>query len=98
MEMYLRRSSAFADLQPQSKILEATRRRTEKLVNDDQEEYGALRARIVWANPDDVVVTERYDTDHPDDSIDGTSHSSVCKPNEGYPLPWEFVETGKCSA
>lgn len=95
LNMYLSSSSAFTDLQQGSAILVETRRRTEQLVKDAGLE--ALRARIVWANPDQVVIAERYDTDYADDAVDNTSHASVCKPRLGYELPWRFVEQGRVS-
>lgn len=93
VNMYLREASAYTDLQPGSTTLVETRRRTEKLAAESKD-LGALRAQIIWANPDDVVIAERYDTDRVDDSIDGTSHTSVCKPSAGYSVPWSFAETG----
>jgi len=94
LNMYLRRSSAYTDLQPRSDLLANTRQRTERLVSDHRQELAALRASILWANPDDVVLAERYDTDHVDDSVDGTSHITVCKPSNAYEMPWPFVEHG----
>ena len=93
--MVLRRSSAFTDLQPDSQILIYTRERTEALVDQRPTDLAALRARILWANPDNVVVTERYRTDIADDAVDDTTHRSVCKPKHPYDAPWLFVETGK---
>jgi pimeloyl-ACP methyl ester carboxylesterase len=95
VEMLLRRSSAFSDLQPGSSFLVDTRRRTEQLVVQSPELCRSLRAALLWANPDDVVLTERYDSDFVDDSVDGTTHSSVCKPHDGFTTPWTFVETGQ---
>ena len=98
LNMHLRRSSAFSDLQPSSMILAETRLRTEAILSSEHgSELSALRARILWANPDDVVLTERYRTDLVDDSADGTTHSTVCKPRHpAYTRPWRFVEgTGR---
>ncbi len=96
IEMKLRLSTAYTDLKPSSPILRETRARTEKAVNGA--EGGALKALrpdILWANPDQVVLAERYDTDRSSRSVDNTTHSSVCKPRERYATPWSFVETGK---
>jgi len=93
--MVLRRSSAFTDLEPNSEILNQTRQRTESLIDNYAADLGSLRARILWANPDNVVVTERYRTDMVDDAVDSTTHRSVCKPHDAYHAPWLFVETGK---
>jgi pimeloyl-ACP methyl ester carboxylesterase len=93
VNLYLRRSTAFTDLQPDSVFLRETRLRTEaNLAGDKADELEALRARIVWANPDDVVLTERYTSDRRDVSADGRSHSSVCKPDYTYELPWRFLD------
>ncbi|KSU66880.1 MULTISPECIES: esterase/lipase family protein [Rhodococcus] len=101
IEVFLRRAPAFSDLQPGSEVLERTRRRTEMYVKEPGCE--ALKARIVWANPDNVVITDRYDTDFVDESIDETSHTTVCKPraaelapksSKAFEMPWIFIETG----
>jgi hypothetical protein len=93
VEMFVSRSSAYTDLQPDSPTLISTQRRTERLAIAPGCE--ALRARIVWANPDDVVIPERYDTDYVDDSWDDTTHSTVCKPRrQTFEAPWGFVESG----
>jgi alpha-beta hydrolase superfamily lysophospholipase len=94
LNMYLRRSSAYTDLQPNSPFLADTRRRTEELVAARRNDLAALRASILWANPDDVVLAEGYDSDHVEDSVDNTTHSKVCKPSAAYRAPWVFVETG----
>lgn len=93
LEMYLRRSSAFTDLQPGSSTLSDTRNRTQLLAT--QPGLEALRAELLWANPDDVVLPERYDTDAYWDSISGQTHRSVCKPNTNYPAPWLFARAGR---
>jgi hypothetical protein len=93
--MKLKGSSAFNDLQEGSQILTETRKRTEDLVNQHLNELDALRADILWANPENIVVTERYTTDQPSCSVDGTNHLSVCKPDDTYQIPWQFVETGR---
>lgn len=93
LDSYLRKSSAYIDLQPGSTTLEDTRRRTELMARRPGTE--ALRARILWANPDDVVIAERYDSDFVDAFEDGQSHQSICKPNSSYQSPWRFAETGR---
>lgn len=95
IEMQLRRASAYSDLQQGSEILEHTKRRTEAALGGSRvSDLSALRAQILWANPDDVVIAERYDTDFVDHFIDGQDHGSLCKPHEMYPTPWNFVERG----
>jgi hypothetical protein len=93
--MYLRRSSAYTDLQPGSPLLVGTRERTEQLVATRRADLSALRAAILWANPDEVVLAYGYATDHVEESVDNATHSGVCKPNDAYRAPWTFVETGR---
>jgi hypothetical protein len=94
VNMYLRRSSAYSDLQPGSTLLTAIRSRTEQFVATNAADFQALRAAILWANPEDVVISERYDTDFVESVAHGTSHRTVCKPNQSYRTPWVFVERG----
>lgn len=95
VNLVLRRASAFTDLQPGSPLLQATQRRTERLVTRHKRELEALSPSILWANPDNIVLTERYDTDFVECSVDGVTHSQVCKPHAGYQAPRIFVETGR---
>lgn len=84
-------SPAYRDLQPDSEVLRAIRRRTERLSTN----YPVLRANILWAEPDHIVVPERYDTDLDDYTVPGQTHVSVCKPRCGvYEAPWDFAQTG----
>jgi hypothetical protein len=97
IEAFLRRSSTYTDLQPGSPVLDELRSQTLQLVTDDAGGYmRALRAKIVWANPDDVVIDLRYRTDYVDASWDGFTHTSVCKPRDPqFTRPWQFVQTGE---
>lgn len=92
-EMFLRRGGAYPDLQPGSPVLVSTRQRTERYGSEDAR-AGALAAHLLWANPERVVTTERYDTDPVSRTMDGTDHRSVCKPDIGYPAPFDFVQAG----
>ena len=93
-EPWLKRASAYTDLQQGSETLVALRRRADRHLARDQDAFRALRAHIVWAEPDNVVLQIPYDTDYPDDHIPGRTHSSVCKPRVSYSLPRDFVEHG----
>jgi hypothetical protein len=54
-----------------------------------------MRARILWARPEDVVEREGYSTDFEAESlIPRRDHVAVCKPHDGYEEPRAFVETG----
>lgn len=93
LEMYLRRSSAYTDMQPGSTMLTDTRVRTQRLVQEEPD-TGALVASILWASPDQVVIEGKYDSDAISRSVENQDHKSVCKPNASYPVPWDFVERG----
>jgi pimeloyl-ACP methyl ester carboxylesterase len=93
IEMVLRSSSAYTDVQRDSEVIRETRSRTEALVRGGG--FDMLKAHILWANPENVVVSERYTTDWVDDAWPETTHSSVCKPRKDqFPQPWLFVEKG----
>lgn len=93
IEMFLRRSSAYSDLQPDSRTLQDLRELTVRHAEDRR--LSSLRATILWANPEDVVLPIDYPTDPTSASQDDRNHSTVCKPNPRYRIPWTFVETGK---
>lgn len=94
LELFLRRSPAYSDLQSNSEVLRAIRERTINML--ETEPFPALRAHIVWANPDGVVITERYTTDYVDKHDDDCNHISVCKPRaRGFSMPWKFVKEGR---
>lgn len=90
LEIFLRRSSAYSDLQEGSQIINSTRKRTTTLARQ-RSDLTALRASIVWANPDNVVLSERYSTDYVDGAWDGTTHTTVCKPKRHFEKPRLFV-------
>lgn len=93
LEIYLRRASAYTDLQPDSIAIAFVKQRTEELAIDPR--LHALRAQILWASPDNVVDPTRYSVDT-DYSADGQDHGSVCKPREpDYPKPRYFVRHGR---
>jgi hypothetical protein len=95
IELFLRRSPAYSDLQPDSLVLRELNRRTVELVKRGDPELTALRAHILWASPDYVVIDERYETDYVSQSCDNQSHGSVCKPRHGqFLVPWFFVQNG----
>lgn len=91
-ELRLRMSSAYWDLQPDSSLIVDTRRETEELFA--RTGLTALQARILWANPDNVVRAEEYAIDPYRNSAHGRNHITVCKPDGSYVRPWLFVELG----
>lgn len=76
-----------------SPILNELRTETEAAIRSDPR-AAALRARIVWADPDGVVRTQKYSCDPAASWAHDRSHSQVCKPDVEHPQPWTFVELG----
>lgn len=93
-EMFLVQGGAYLDLKAGSQILESTRRRTESY-SPDAPDASALAAYILWANPEKVVVPERYDNDARSQTADGRTHRTVCKPEKTYEMPFSFVQSGQ---
>ena len=88
----MRFSAAYLDLQQDSEFVRSTRAASERLSEDKH--GAALRARTLWANPENVVNTVDYDSDLYSQSADGRNHRTVCKPTVKYSLPWTFISTG----
>jgi pimeloyl-ACP methyl ester carboxylesterase len=92
----LHRSPGFTALRRGSDLLRRTRDETEALVKEYGDEMAALRARILWARPEDVVERDGYETDfEPQSLAPERKHRQVCKPHFGYQEPRRFVQTGK---
>jgi pimeloyl-ACP methyl ester carboxylesterase len=82
---------SFVELDPNSAIIRSLRDRTEQLATTHPE-LRALRARILWAQYEDLVTMERYDCDPPASYANDKNHITVCKPLRGYLRPLEFVD------
>jgi pimeloyl-ACP methyl ester carboxylesterase len=92
----LRYTKTFSELEPGSDVLKAARRDTQKLLKRMATDPGnPYRARIIWAEPDDVVATSPYSGDHTDRFARGRTHMGVCKTTHDYDLTRTFIETGR---
>lgn len=89
----LHASPSFNDLKAGSEMVRNTRSRTEHLA-PIHPEWPALQASILWANPEHIVCTEKYDTDPSPYVFDGRGHVMVCKPAQGDTVPLKFIELG----
>jgi hypothetical protein len=88
----LRSASIHQELKPGSQHLAALRERTQKFA----QEYGwmkSMRAHLLYAERD-VVHIDRYECDPLYRTQLGHTHTSVCKPNQIYLAPLDFVEHG----
>lgn len=92
VEMFLNRG-AYPELKQGSITIIKTQQRTEAYGSKNGNAR-SLSASILWANPEKVVATERYDTDTRTRTADGKNHATVCKPSPDYGVPYEFVKTG----
>ena len=51
-----------------------------------------IKAKVVWAERENVVINYSYGQDEPEDEILGTTHTSVCKPRTNGSLePFNFL-------
>lgn len=91
-ELRLKHAPAYRELQIGSQLITNTKEETLLRIRQLGALASALRATNLWANPDNVVQVEDYKTDRPSSSADAQSHSSVCKPNAEYLLPFSHVE------
>lgn len=94
-EVLLSTAPAYQELKPESRLLEGTKDLTQRLHQEHQAELGALAASIAWAQNEKVVQAEFYESDAYSDTIEHTSHRTVCKPNSDRQSPLLFVETGR---
>ncbi len=56
----------------------------------------ALKASILWAEKDSVVIDAGYVTDPSSFRAPGTTHVTVCKPKKDYFSPLRFTSYGRC--
>lgn len=94
--MFLVKGGAYLDLKAGSQVLESTRIRTEGYPLEAPG-AAALAAYILWANPEKVVVPERYHHDARSQTADGRTHRTVCKPERDYDTPFAVVQSGYTS-
>jgi len=91
----LRIAPAFSALQGDSDLLTRTRAQTETMVAVHAPALDGMRAHILWARPENVVVRDGYDTDYEAKSlVPKRDHVAVCKPSDTYQEPRTFVEMG----
>ena len=97
---FLHVSAAKTSMASPSSPVVTAREHTEHYANFLQ--LPCFRAHILWADDDDVVLSEKYLHDKTCRNVrPGTDHVSVCKPSLLYLLPVHFVEkgvvNGKCN-
>jgi pimeloyl-ACP methyl ester carboxylesterase len=86
-------AAAKQGMAPEAPPVTTARNETKEMA--DAVNMDCFRAHIVWADKDWVVYKEKYPKDRECmNSHRGTRHTTVCKPNEAYRLPLEFVEKG----
>ena len=90
IEMRLRKSAAYKQLESSSPLLAEIRSRTVAKAKEYQG-LGALRARNLFPEDDEIVTAEALETDLPAEFEAGQNHSSICKPKPKYLKPLSFV-------
>ncbi|MBV9503391.1 MAG: hypothetical protein JO323_00145 [Acidobacteriia bacterium] len=72
-----------------------TNARTDTLFYAGKLKMPCFRAHILWAKKDHVILSERYTGDVQCSNLRyPTNHVNVCKPNQHYLVPIQFVEQG----
>lgn len=87
LDCVLRFSAAYKDLSG-SDLLKRLQRKTERNARE-QKAVSAFRANILWGRRDRIVNPEKYDDDEEDFKDQG--HIGVCKPDDDYVAPLEWV-------
>lgn len=86
-------SPSAQELAQESQILQALRDDTTHFA-EQYPALQALRARIAWAHHDDIVTAFPYRHDI-GWRVLNTNHTSVCKPNHDYLVPFAFAKSGE---
>jgi hypothetical protein len=81
---------AFSDLQSTSNVLIDLRRRTEKLAKVSPK-LKCFRAMLLYGTEEDVVIPGEYDCDYALEWQSGANHTQVCKPDDQFTDPINFV-------
>ncbi len=89
VDMFSGLSPSLQEMEPGSPTLQALREYTDYYA-DRYPDLQGMRARIVWAHRDTVVVSLpfRHDISH---VLRFTDHSDVCKPYRGFEAPFSFI-------
>lgn len=93
LDEFLSGTGSYPDLKPTSLTIKETQERTQSYGLGDPRTR-CLAARILWANPEDVVIPERYRFDESTQTMDGVDHRSICKPSGSFLAPYKFVRSG----
>lgn len=88
IDSVLRYSPAYEDMQ-MTELLEL-RTRVEAAARK-YPEFTALRAAVLWGENEHLLKAGSFDCDSTYPSATGKDHRTVCKPDDGYTLPLEFV-------
>ncbi|HKA21136.1 MAG TPA: alpha/beta fold hydrolase [Blastocatellia bacterium] len=82
--------AAYSDLSSDLPILDDVRKYTEEY-SERFPSVLALRARVLWATTEKVVVMWQYKWDGPVEYCKDVTHTEVCKPTPEFRRPLEFV-------
>jgi len=89
----IRAFAAKSSMAAESVSVSGTRTITELLARNY--DLPCFKAHVLWANKDQVVVSEEYLFDHACANVPPrTNHVNICKPNDRYLLPMTFIENG----
>ena len=87
-------SPSYQEMKQGSQLIEVIREQTTNCAKRFSK-LPALRADILWADSDNVVIDECYEYDRNRGRATGQTHTSVCKPMGEYLDPMRLVQYGE---
>lgn len=78
------------DLESDSTLLKDLKDDSRKYFMKNDGEFAKAKI-VIHSNPDGIVTNDRFGEDPQEIKIEGSSHTSVCKPNELYTNPLEQI-------
>lgn len=97
VQAFLGMSKSYLEMKQGSNFLTVVREGTEDMARSFTD-LTALRADVLWATSDSVVIDTEYLVDRNCDPlrehVAGTNHVTVCKPTTGYLAPIQMVSHG----
>ena len=93
IDPFLQSNTIVRQLQAESKKLSHLREATERLARTGR--YPALIAHVLFGENEQLVERDKLELDELEVPAVGKDHWSVCKPNQAYRQPIEFVASGR---
>lgn len=80
------------DLKEKSVLLDDLKDDTRMYLQINQGDFTKAKI-VIHSDPDGIVTNGRFESDPQEITVNGSSHTEVCKPNENYNVPFEKLLT-----